>query len=504
MSGDYVIGIDCSTSAAKAVVWDTAGCSVAEGRSSFPVHHPRPSWAEQRAEDWWSATAAAISEAVRLVDRDRIAGLAVTHQRETFVCLDERDRPVRPAMLWMDVRASAQVAASGTQEIHRITGKPPNPTPAWYKLLWLREHEPETLQRSARVVDVQGYLVHRLTGRFATSWGSADPLGLIDMATSDYDDGLLASVGLSSEQLAELHAPGEVIGHVQPDVATELGLPQGVPVVAGVGDGQSAGLGCNVTTSGRAYLNLGTGVVSGTHSDHYAHHRNYRTMSGAVPGTYVFETFIGGGTHNVNWFVENFAGIDAPSLQLGLCAEEILETAAARVGPGAEGLLSLPYWTGALTPYWDGAARGAFVGVAGMHGKAHVYRAILESIALEQRLLTEGAEETLPEGIAEIMTMGGGSQSRLWCQILADVLQRPVRVMDEPECTALGAGIHAASAVGLHPTITDAASAMSRVARTFDPDAATAETYEKLYQVYREIYPSLREVFTRLAEATGS
>ena len=296
MSGDYVIGVDCSTTAAKAVVWNDEGTSMSHARWNFDLSQPRPGWGEQNAEDWWAATAAAVRRAVQTVDASRIAAICVTHQRETFVCLDQAGAPLRPAMLWLDTRAIAEVQEYGTAEVHRITGKPPNPTPAWYKLLWLARHEPDTMQRVGKVVDVQAFLVHRLTGEWATSWASADPLGLVDMASFDYHDGLLDAVGLRRGQLSALHPPGSVLGNLTSDVASELGLAKRLPVVAGVGDGQSAQLGTGITAPGRAYLNLGTGIVSGTYSNDYSHGVEYRTLSAAVPGGYDLETFMGGGT----------------------------------------------------------------------------------------------------------------------------------------------------------------------------------------------------------------
>ncbi len=503
MIRDYVIGIDCSTTAAKAVVWNRTGTAVAQARATFELVQQRPGWAEQNAEDWWAATAAAVRRAVQTVDASRIGALCVTHQRETFVCLDAAGQSLRPALLWMDGRAVEQVDKHGTAEVHRITGKPPNPTPAWYKLLWLAQHEPETLRRTGKVVDVAAFLVHRFTGQWATSWASADPLGLVDMSTLDYSESLLADVGLRRDQLCELHAPGDVLGTITDEVARTLGLPRGLPLVAGVGDGQSAQLGTGSTVPGRAYLNLGTGVVSGTFSEHYVYGREYRTLAAAVPGAYTLETFIGGGTHNLNWFVEKFSGVDTRALGLKLSPEQVLETAAAQLPPGAEGLLVLPYWAGALTPYWDHHARGVLLGLTGMHGKSHVYRALLESIAYEQRLLTSGAEQALAAPIEELVALGGGSRSAIWCQILADVLQRSVHVVREAESTCLGAGMLAATAIGLHASVQDAARDMSATAKVFTPDPVRVEPYDRLYAVYRDIYPALQSLFPRLAAATS-
>ena len=502
MPYDYMIGVDCSTTAAKAVVWNARGDALSQDRHTFELSQPRPGWGEQNAEDWWTATAAAVSRAVQTVDTSRIGALCITHQRESFVCLDDAGKPLRPAMLWLDTRATAEVEKHGTPEVHRITGKPPNPTPAWYKLLWLWNHELETMSRVGKVVDVHGFLVHKLTGGWLTSWASADPLGLVDMSTFDYDDSLLSAVGLDRSQLCELRPPGSVLGELRDDVAAQLGLPSGLPVIAGAGDGQCAQLGTGVTSPGRAYLNLGTGIVSGTYSPHYSHGMEYRTLSAAVPGAYTLETFMGGGAFNLSWFVEKFSGVDLRALGLDLTPEQVLETAAAKLPPGSDGLLALPYWAGALTPYWDHNARGVLLGLAGMHGKSHVYRALLEGIAFEQRLLTSGAEQALGEPVTDVIALGGGSRSPVWCQIIADVMQRPVSVVREPESTCLGAGMLGAAAVGLHPSIAEAATAMSGIAVTYEPDAPTVAAYEPLYAVYRDIYPATRELFARLAEAT--
>src|SRR6478735_4243442 len=178
MQPDYVIGVDCSTTAAKAVVWNSRGEALSQARCAFGLSQPRPGWGEQNAEDWWTASAEAIRRAAQTVDTSRIGALSITHQRESFVCLDDEGIPLRPAMLWLDTRASGEVAAFGTDEVHRLTGKPANPTPAWYKLHWLAANEPDTMARIGKVVDVHGFLVQRLTGAWLTSWASADPLGL--------------------------------------------------------------------------------------------------------------------------------------------------------------------------------------------------------------------------------------------------------------------------------------------------------------------------------------
>ena len=501
MIRDLVIGVDASTTGAKAVVWNAEGEPLSQAKSTYPLSTPQPGWGEQNAEDWWVATANSVRRAVQTVDTSRIAAISVTHQRETFVCVDKHDNPLRPAMLWLDSRAVKEVEKFGTTKVHEITGKPVNLTPAWYKLLWLQEHEPETLERTSRVTDVQGFIVNRLTGDWVTSYASADPLGVIDMKTFDYSDELLEIAGLQRKHFPKLVAPGEICGTVSDSVADDLGLPKNLPVVASIGDGQSAQLGTGGVFPGTYYLNLGSGIVAGTISDTYAFDKAFRVLAAGIPGKFTFETFIGGGTFNLQWFIDKFAGVDTKALGLELTPEQVLETAAAQLPPGSEGLMTLPYWTGALTPFWDHHARGAFIGFTGRHGKSHVYRSILEGIAYEQRFLTEGAEKATNIKSSEIIALGGGSRSKVWCQIIADVMNRPVKVVRESESTCLGTGMLAAAAVGIHSSIENAARSMSGTSALFEPDSKRSAVYENLYHAYRKIYPALRDVFPAISQA---
>ena len=305
-------------------------------------------------------------------------------------------------------------------------------------------------------------------------------MGLLDLRRFELAGGLLAEAGLTSAQIPEIHAPGDRLGELKSDVAAILGLTPGLPVIAGTGDGQAAGLGADITAPGVAFLNLGTGIVSRTFSTVYPWSREFRTMTGAVPGTYLPETFIGGGTYNVSWFVEQFSGIAARPFGLDVSPESILDLAAAKVPAGSDGLLALLYLSGALSPYWDSNARGVFLGLSARHGKSHLYRALLEGPAMEQRLSTAGAERALGVPVERFRMMGGGSRSPLWCQIFAGML--------------------AAAAVGLYASIAEAAAAMSGTRHVYQPDEPASSAYDRLYDVYRQPYPTLRETFAKRKE----
>jgi xylulokinase len=505
-----VIGIDSSTTGCKAIAWDRRGRTVAEGRASHPLLQPQPNWYEQDAERWWSGTCAALAELLTQIDAAQVEALCITHQRESFVPVDDQGQPIRNAILWLDERCRPQVAllrqAIGQARFHRITGKPLTTNPSLLKIIWLMEHEPEVVARTHKFLDAHAFLVYRLTGAFRTSLACADPTGLVDMQAHAWAADLIRDLplqpGLRIEQLPDLVPPGATIGHVGEPAAAAIGLPAGLPVIAGAGDGQCAGLGANATGGGRASLNLGTAVVSGAVSNDYLTAQAFRTLYAPIGGTYFLETVIQGGAFTAHWFVETFAS-DLLDRRPSPSPEEALEAAAAKVPPGSLGLVLVPYWSHAMTPYWDSAASGITVGWTGAHGREHFYRAILEGIAFEQRLVGDGMMAATDRPITEYVALGGGSRSDLWCQILADVTGVPVARSTTTEATCLGAGILAATAAGWYPDVYSAADGMTGTAERFDPNPEAQEIYEQIYgEVYRPLFPTLQPLLQRLTELT--
>lgn len=502
---DLLIGLDSSTTACKAVVWDCTGALVAEGRSPLPMLKPRPAWHEQPSALWSTAAAESLRAALAGIDPRRLAGLAISAQRETFVVAGADGRPLDNALLWMDERCHALLpqidALYGGQRIHQETGKPLSANLTLGKLYWMRIERPELFARIARVLDVHAVLAEYLTGRYATSWGCADPTGLFDMRLNAWDAPLIEVVGLRVEQFPESLPVGAPLGAVTSAAARETGLPEGLPVFAGLGDGQAAGLGVSAVHPGEAYLNLGTAVVAGTCTDRYLVDPAFRTMVAGVPGTYALETVLLGGAYTIRWFVENFAG--QPSGETA--PEEIFEAAAAQIAPGAQGLLLVPYWNSVMNPYWDASASGMTIGWRGIHGPAHFYRAILEGVALELRLHTSGVERALGQPVERFIAVGGGARSALWRQIIADVTGRPVYRAATTEASALGAGILAATGAGLFPSVLSAAQAMTSIsAEPNRPRPDRHAFYSRLYEdVYLGIYPALRDALQRLADLSG-
>ena len=502
-----VLGLDSSTTACKANVWDCRGRSIAKGYSSLALLAPQPAWHEQPAESWWESMTHAIRQAVSQVGDRRLKALCIAHQRETFVPLDEHDRPLINGILWMDERARDLLPfleqTLGRDKFHRLTGKRLSVNLTIAKIAWLKAHRADVFAQTRKYVDVHAFLVHRLTGSYRTSWGSADPTGLFDIQNNCWAESLLDQIDIRLDQLPEVYPPGTIIGSLIPAAAEACGLPVGLPVVAGIGDGQASGLGVNITSPGDAYLSMGTSVISGTFSDQYIFDPAFRTMTGGVPGSYLLETVQLGGGYTVAWFMEKIAGQpghDVASLQ------DFYDQAASAMPPGSAGLVVVPYWNSVLGPYWDPFASGIIVGWRGFHRLPHLYRAILEGVAFEQYLGTLGVEKALGKPVKRYIAMGGGAQSDLWCQIIADITDKPVYRATTTEAAALGAGILAATAVGCYANAREAAQEMTHILpQPLEPDTLEHAFYNRLFEeVYRPLFPALQLYLDRLASILKS
>jgi xylulokinase len=511
MSEPVVIGVDASTTAVKAIAWTASGAAVAEGRAPVAMTSPVPNYYEQDAADWDAAAITALRGVTSAIDADRIAAVSIANQRETFAPIGADGTALRAGMVWLDERARDLVddladaigyEADGTSRLHRICGKPVDVIPVHNRILWMLRTEPDLHRRTVMFADVQGYLVHALTGRWATSWSSADPLGLFDNEAKRWSPEILAAVGIDESRLPAAERPGSVLGVVSAAAAAATGLKAGTPVVAGGGDGQVAGLGCAALGEGTAYLNIGTALVSGVFGRDYRISKSWRTMGSPTGDGYYFESCLRGGTFTVGWFVDKVCGVDA-RVDPGIFAR--LEAEADAVPIGSEGLVLLPYWQGVMAPYWNANARGLWLGLSGAHTRAHMYRALMEGLALEQAFCTDLAEQELGTRVDSYIAIGGGASSALWRRIFADASGRVVQSSATVEATSLGAGMAAAVGAGWFSTFEDAAAGMrgAIVAETA-PDPARRDRYREVAAIYRELYPRLEPLFAPLARLAGA
>jgi xylulokinase len=489
-SADLIIGLDCGTSSAKAVAWAGDGTPVAEGRAAIATEQPAPGFAEQAPEDWYRASVQAIAECVR--SAGQAAAVAITFQRETFALLDAAGSPVRPAILWHDGRATAELAELREEldpaAYQRETGKQLDITSAAAKLRWLQRHEPESLVRARYWVDVPAFLAARLTGSRTTVACGVDTTGLVSLATRGWR-GHAAPESLALPTI--LPTPG-VVGHLTGEAAADCGLRAGTPVIVAGGDGHCFSIGARAAAGAptAATLTLGTSAVLGL-----AEHRPlladaFRTLLSCRDGEYLLESVIQCGSATVSWFDDVFApgSGHSPADWDRLCAA---------VPAGSRGLLVLPHWRGQRVPHNDPLARGVVVGWTDAHDEAAFRRAILEGIALEIAQLLGVIEQIREVPVSSLVVGGGGARADLWCQILADALRLPVRRPGTVEAASLGAAI-CARAIGSGQDLPQAMAKIRPVVDEFGPGPEAA-VYDRLKPICAGLYAANREANHALA-----
>lgn len=495
--GPLVIALDSSTTSTKAIVVDTGGNVLHTAKRNIQLHTPAMDFYEHNPIRWWETSRDTITEVTSKLsakDRERIAAIGLTHQRESFAPFDKDGKPLRNGILWLDGRATKQIREYGSAHIHELSGKPAGVTPAIYKMAWVKENEPEYFEKAYKVVDVLGYIVWNLTGRWASSQAAADSLGLFDIQKRDYADELLEIAGVTRDQMSELVVPSREIAPLRDDLAKEWGIKP-VPIIAGLGDGQAAGIGAAAVSPEIGFLNLGTAVNAGVESSVYKYDPVFRTHVSGIPGNYVFEVLQSSGSYLAGWFRK---ALGDPKL-LGE-PDPALDEAASQIPPGCEGLVTLPYWNAVQSPYWDSVARGAVVGWRGTHSRAHMYRSILESIGYEMRLNLNSLEAGTGVKLEGLRAMGGGTRSMLWRQIMADTTGLPITVCVEDEISALGAAVLAMASTGTFGStdVAEAAKHMARFGETIEPDMEMHEHYADVAEVQRELYPKLKDTFEKL------
>lgn len=506
MTDELVIGLDSSTQSTKAIAWDAQGEAVATGRADYPIDNPQLDFFEQNPADWWDACVEALQECVDQLaqkgfNASSVTGLAISNQRETLSFIGEDGEPTYPSILWIDERCREQVKTFsdrfGADNIHRITGRPPDVTPCLYTFQWIKENKPDIWQKTACFVDVQSYLVQKLCGgEYQTGWFSADPLGIVDLESQRWSTALLEALELDESRLPKLHPPGSLLGKLLSENAKRTGLPESLPVYAAGGDGQCAGLGTACISKERAYINLGTAIVSGVWSPEYRYNTSWRTELAAQGEGYIFENCLRSGAFLLNWFVDQFVAKGKADADVF----NQLEQAASQLPIGSDGLMVQPYFSGVMDPHWDSSARGVMIGLSGSHKESHIYRAILEAMTLDQIASTEDMESELGYEIDHYLAIGGGANSTLWRQMLADASGKPVLISQTIEASALGAGMIAAFGAGWYASITEAAENMTGQTVRVEPNQSNYSRYRELLEIYRKLYSATAEINQELVK----
>ena len=491
----YVLGIDTSTTATKALLVEEDGAVAGEAAAEYSFETPQPLWAEQEAGLWWTATVEAIQKVLAKtgVTGTEVQAIGLTGQMHGLVLLDEADQPLRPAILWNDQRSVAECdemrATLGRDRLIATTGNDALTGFTAPKILWVRNHEPDTYARTRHVLLPKDYVRLRLTGEHAMDRAGGAGTILFDLAARDWSPSVLADLDLDAGWFPPTFEGPAVTGTITTTAAAATGLAAGTPVVGGGGDQAANAVGVGAVREGVAALSLGTsGVVFvATDTPQVEPQGRLHAFCHAVPGKWHLMGVMLSAAGSLRWFNDELA--------TGVAVGELVASAEP-VPAGSDGLLFLPYLSGERTPYPDPLARGAFVGLTVRHTRAHLVRAVLEGVAFGLRDSLDLIRGTgVP--VDQVRASGGGTRSALWRQILADILQAEVVTLGTAEGAAYGAAVLAAVGAGWHASVEGATDAWVTLVDRTEPQSDV--DYRDANQRYRDLYPALAPTFHGMA-----
>jgi xylulokinase len=495
----FFLGIDVSTTGAKALLMDEKGGVVTDATTALSLQTPRPLWSEQDPREWWAGVVSSIRRVLhapvaRVAD---VEAVGLTGQMHGLVLLDGQREVLRPAILWNDQRTGAECdevrsRLGGRSRLVQLSGNDALTGFTAPKILWVRRHEPDVYGRARHVLLPKDYVRLQLTGDLAMDKADGSGTLLFDLAARDWSGEILSRLEIPRDWLPPTFEGPETTGRISASAAAATGLKEGTPVVAGGGDQAAGAVGVGAVKPGIVALTLGTsGVVFATTERPLVEPEGrLHAFCHALPERWHFMGVTLAAAGSLQWYRD--------TLLPGVSFEDVLreaETAPA----GCEGLLFLPYLSGERTPHPDPLARGAFVGLTVRHGRAHVTRAVLEGVAFSMRdCLALLAQAGLGD-VRQVRVAGGGAKSPLWRRICASALGVDLVTVTSTEGAAYGAALLAGVGVGVWGNVEAACDSTIAVTGRDAPDPAWAARYDAQHARYRELYPALKPTFDRLA-----
>jgi xylulokinase len=493
----YFLGIDVSTTGAKALLIDESGRVAASATTPLTLQTPKPLWSEQDPREWWAGTATSIRKA--LADASAtgadVAAVGLTGQMHGLVLLDAKREVLRPAILWNDQRTGAECAEIeervGRAALIREVGNVALTGFTAPKILWVRNHEPEVYAKARLVLLPKDYVRLRMTGEAAMDKADGAGTILFDLAARTWSKLVLEKLGIPAEWLPPTFEGPEATGTVTPEAAAETGLASGTPVVAGGGDQAAGAVGAGAVRPGVVSLTLGTsGVVFATTDAPLVEPEGrLHAFCHAVPGRWHFMGVTLSAAGSLQWYRDTLAPKDS-------FADIVAE--AEQAPAGSEGLVFLPYLSGERTPYPDPLARGAFVGLTVRHRRAHLTRAVLEGVAFSMRDCFSLLRGAGLGSVSEVRIAGGGAKGALWRKIVASALGLPMVTVNSTEGAAYGAALLGGVGAGAWPSVEAACDATVSITGRDEPVAAWTAAYDALYPRYRELYAALKPTYDAL------
>ena len=497
---ELLLGIDVGTSSCKIAFFQKDGTVEAAGTGKYPIYHPKPGWAEQSPQDWWTTAC----ETIRCLLKEHnispgdVKGIGVDGMSWVAVAVDREGNVLANTPLWMDVRAGEICdrlrAQYGADAFFQVSKNPLQPFYTTGKILWYRENMPQIYSKIDKILQCNSFLAYRLTGVATQDLSQGYGLHCFDMERGVWDAAMGKTLEIPAHFLPDIYPCHQIIGGVTKEAARLTGLLEGTPVAAGGLDAACSTLGAGVLHDGETQEQGGQAGGMSVCMDACAADPRLILSHHVVPGKWLLQGGATGGGSVMRWFEREFADYErAAEADMGKSSLDQLNDLASPVLPGSEGLVFLPYMAGERSPIWDEYAKGVYYGIDFSKTKGHFVRASMEGVAYSLRHNLQVAEAAGAK-IGELRAVGGSANSLLWTQIKADVTGKRIVVNASDTDAALVASILAGVGVGMYESFQEAVDLTVKINRVHEPDMQTHERYQRYYDIYLELYENLKEL----------
>ena len=500
MKESIMLGVDIGTTGIRSAAYRLDGSSTAIATEEYPLFTDQSGCAEQDADTLVMAMEAVLVRTMGLLGGEgaHVTGISLSSVLHSFLAIGEDGRPLSRLMTWADTRGQIYLeelkAKLDATALYHRTGCPLHPMYSLLKIFWIKQKRPDVFAQTAWFGSIKDYVFYRLTGRRVVDRSVASGSGCYNLTLLDWDTEVLTTLGITADRMIPVVSTTTWYPLLA-GIAKRLGLPAGLPVIIGAGDGMLANVGVGAVKAGQINITIGTSGAIRMAADQPTTDAKGRTWCyNLADGRWMLGGAINNGGISFRWVRDKFAESEQRVAEkLGLDSYSLLASYAQHVPAGSNGLILLPFFTGERAPYWNADARGVLFGLTLNHDKRHMIRAVLEGICYRMKSILLSLEELTGQA-QEIRVSGSFTRSEVWLQMLADVLGREISLPDVEEGAAFGAAILGFYTLGLLPSL-DAAADMVGIKRIFTPSENHHQTYETLYAIYQDVYWNIQEQF---------
>ncbi len=495
---DLFLGIDFGTGGCKVTAVSESGGVVADASVEYPTEYPHSGWSEQNPSDWYAAMCRAIAEVEKKgADLSKVAAISFDGSTHNAVLLDANMRPVRKTIMWTDqrsVKECEELKRGMCDEIFSTAYQMPTPTWTLPQMMWLKNNEPDVLERTEHVLFVKDYVRYLVTGVAVTDYIEAQGTLFFDMKSMSWSEKLVGISGLKMGALPELVKPTDIVGKVSASAARDMGIPEGTPVVCGTSDSAAEDYGAGAIQPDDCILKLATAGNVNVMTSAPHPFKTTLTYSHVIEGMWYTVSATNAAALCQRWFRDAFCSEEkAVAAAEGKRAFALMDELAGKSPVGARGVMFHPYLQGERSPYWDADLRASFTGISISSTKGDFMRALLEGVAFSLKDCY-GAIEEIGLDVKRIFLIGGGAKSKLWSSIIANVFDKSVAVPipgDASYGTALIAGVGA----GAFKTPAEAVEKCLKIDRFVKPDPQVVPRYAELFKKYKAAHDALAPVY---------